>query len=44
MAICGDKYENPLNGNMFVCTEPPNHTDENGTMHEADTMKGPVNW
>lgn len=43
MTICGDKYLNPTNGNTFVCTQDPDH-DEEGTMHEADTMKGPVNW
>lgn len=42
--ICGDKYEH-TNGLEYICTEPPGHDWELGTMHECSTfLAGPVNW
>lgn len=44
MSICGSKYRH-TNGIEYICLEDPDHTETDGTMHEAETfMSGPVNW
>lgn len=42
--VCGSHYIHPVTYVEFICLERRGHSEEDGTMHEADTMIGPVNW